>query len=303
MVNEDADPARTGWPEGLWALLVCAFGILAFLAPPGTSPRGKKIGIGLRAIGFAGLAYLAIVFRNEHGQRLQTEWWGILGLIGWAYLTASILYLALRGERAWLVAATALLVGLFMFDHSGFFDKKWAAAHLPLLHWLHEYVNFGECFGAHASITMAGVVLGVILLDPAADVRRKIREALVWGALLFVGALFTYHAYGISKNNATPSWCLICAAITCWLWAILAIPIDWAGVQRPLRFFIRGGQNVLLAYMIAPLWETFCDVANVRFWGHMGASPGMGITRALLLAAVVLWLAGFLKDRGVRLKL
>jgi hypothetical protein len=284
-------------------MLVFALGILAFLAPIGRSPRAKWTTVTLRALGFAGLAYLALVFRNEKGQRLQTEWWGILGLIGWAYLTASIVYLIVRGDRAWLAASVALLVGLFMFDHSGFFDKPWAAAHLPWLHAIHDYLNFGECLGSHGAITTAGVVLGVMLLDPGRDMKQKIAGAIGWGALLLVGALLVYPAYGINKNNATPAWGLICAAATCWLWAAIAIPIDSPHVHRPLRFFIRGGQNVLLAYMIAPLWETFCEVAHVGWWGHMGASPGMGITRALLLAAVVLWLAGVLKDRGVRLKL
>ena len=36
---------------------------------------------------------------------LRTEWWGILGLIGWAYLTVAILWLILGRRREWLMGA------------------------------------------------------------------------------------------------------------------------------------------------------------------------------------------------------
>ncbi|MEA2736467.1 MAG: hypothetical protein QOE14_2918, partial [Humisphaera sp.] len=107
----------------------------------------------------------------------------------------------------------------------------------------------------------------------------------------------------INKNNATPAWCLICAALTCWLWAIVALLIDRVGEPRPVRFFIRGGQNVLLAYLLMPLLLHFIWMTNLTFYDKLGATPAIGITRSLLAAAIVLWLAGLLKDRGVRLRL
>jgi hypothetical protein len=61
---------------------------------------------------------------------------------------------------------------------------------------------------------------------------------------------------------------------------------------------------VLLAYMIMPLFLHFIWMVDWKFYGRIGAiSPAAGITRSLIAAAVVLWLAGFLKDRGVRLRL
>ena len=36
---------------------------------------------------------------------LRTEWWGILGLIGWAYLTTAIIWLILGRRREWLMGA------------------------------------------------------------------------------------------------------------------------------------------------------------------------------------------------------
>ena len=136
-------------------------------------------------------------------------------------------------------------------------------------------------------------------MPPGGDVRF----ALTLGAFLALGAWLLYPLHGINKNAATPSWCLACAAITAWLWAILSIAIDRLGIIRPFAFFVRGGQNVLLAYLLMPLLLHFIWMTDLSFYEKLGATPLLGITRALVAAAIVLWLAGFLKDRGVRLRL
>ena len=290
MVNGERDPAPPGWPKHLWEFLVFLFGILAFLAPPGRSPRAKTIGIVLRPVGFAGFVLLAIVFRDEQGNWMRTSWWGILGLIGWAYLVAAMLYLLLRNRREWMIAAVALLTAMYLAD------KRGAFASIPL----DRYVDFGGQLGSHAAITMSGVVLGAALLHSGAG---AIRYAVALGAVLALGAWLLRPLHGINKNAATPAWCLICAAVTTWLWALLAMPIDRGGVVRPFAFFIRGGQNVLLAYLLMPLCLHFIWMTGLRFYATLGATPLLGVGRALVAAAVVLWLAGFLKDRGVRLRL
>jgi hypothetical protein len=49
--------------------------------------------------------------------------WGILGLIGWAYLVAAVAYLLLRNHRDLMVAAVAVLIASFFARGSRhFFD-------------------------------------------------------------------------------------------------------------------------------------------------------------------------------------
>jgi predicted acyltransferase len=297
MVNGERDVVpRGGWPPNLWEFLVYAFGILAFLAPPppppGRTPRAKRINLALRLFGFAGFVLLAVVFRDAKGNWMRTSWWGILGLIGWAYLVASIAYLLLRNHRELMAGVVAILIAAFFAADKGFFDRFSLVG---------DYVDFGSTLGSQAAITMAGVVLGSVLLDGKFSTSRRIGWAVTFGVLLAVGAVLTYRQYGINKNNATPSWCLMCAAYTCWLWALLSLLIDRLGVGRPMNFVIRGGQNVLLAYLLAPLMLHFIWMTHLDFYGKLGAiSPTAGVTRSLVLAAVILWLASFLKDRGVR---
>jgi hypothetical protein len=47
----------------------------------------------------------------------------------------------------------------------------------------------------------------------------------------------------------------------------------------------------------------FRSLTGFKFYDHLGATPAVGIVRSLLLATIVLFLAGWLKGRGVRLKL
>lgn len=292
MVNGEQGPAIPGWPDNLWQFLVYAFGIVAFLAPPPArkSRNARIVNIVLRAIGLIGLFGLALVFRDDKGHGLRPHWWGILGLIGWAYLVASILYLLLRNHRDWMIAFVAILTAMFIADRNGLFEHVW----------LNKYVSFGDTLGSQAGLTLAGVVIGSVLVTRD---QHPIRYALGFGSILWIAALLMHPVYGINKNNATPSWCLICAAVTCWMWAILAVFIDRLRIVRPFSFFMRGGQNVLLAYMLAPLMLHFIWMVHLDFYGKLGATPAMGIIRALLHAALILWLAGFLKDRGMRLRL
>src|SRR5207244_12735908 len=121
-VNESASAKIMHWPNGLWPLLVYIFGIVAFLSPPRSQP-GRTIVYILRPIAFAGFIFLWWVYRDRRGHGMHTEWWGILGLIGWAYLICSLVYLAFRRERAALVAAMALMIGLYICDKHGRFDN------------------------------------------------------------------------------------------------------------------------------------------------------------------------------------
>src|SRR5439155_3918454 len=144
---------------------------------------------------------------NAHGGRLEHSWWGILGLIGWAYFAATTLYLLLRREHlSALVAASALLMCMYFADHAGAF-KRFV---IPLGSWtIHpaSIVNFGEALGSHASITMAGVVLGAMLL-PTSMLRsawERVRLAGVLAVITALAAVLLEKTYGISKNAATPS--------------------------------------------------------------------------------------------------
>ena len=124
----------------------------------------------MRLIGLAALIWLAFAFRGAKGQRiitlapfsLDTDWYGILGLIGWAYLVTAIVYLVFRDNRTAILGCMILLMCLFVADKQGVFEGIW----------LSKIVGIGETLGSQASIAVGGLLLGSILT--AADMTRVI---------------------------------------------------------------------------------------------------------------------------------
>ena len=165
---------------------------------------------------------------------IEHSWWGILGLIGWAYFGATTIYLLLRKEGlAMLVGAVAVLMSVHFAVGNGSFHAI-QKFRLPLFghkYSVGDWLAIDEAFGSQAAITMAGVVLGAMLLPTSglSSAKEKIRFAFVFAILLSVGGLLLTRTYGISKDNATPTWCLYCAAIITALWIVLYAVIDVAG--------------------------------------------------------------------------
>jgi heparan-alpha-glucosaminide N-acetyltransferase len=52
--------------------------------------------------------------RTEAGEivRLRPQWWGILGLIGWAYLICGLMYLLCRGDSTALMGVMGFMIAL-----------------------------------------------------------------------------------------------------------------------------------------------------------------------------------------------
>ena len=76
-----------GYSRGLYrVLMVTAFFLIWNIYPEGM--RAKKW---LQALGIVILAFLAFTFRTPEGGYFCAGWWGILGLIGWAYCFCAIL--------------------------------------------------------------------------------------------------------------------------------------------------------------------------------------------------------------------
>src|SRR5215831_211632 len=112
MVNaeEGYDEAMMGMSINLWALLFLLCVILVWKV----YYTKKKIWIYIfRAIGFIGLIILAFIYKGNNGTAITPKWWGILGLIGWAYLYACIFYQLCKGNKYWLAVLIAVCIAFY----------------------------------------------------------------------------------------------------------------------------------------------------------------------------------------------
>jgi hypothetical protein len=78
-------------------------------------------------------------------------------------------------------------------------------------------------------------------------------------------------------------------------------------LRRWAAALVPAGQNALLAYILAPLINSFLDSLSLvgvpRFYDALGRSFVIGFWRSVVFSVAVLWLAGVLQRRGVHLKL
>jgi heparan-alpha-glucosaminide N-acetyltransferase len=313
MVHETPDTDVMGWSGAWWCTWMYIAAVLAFcsILPGDATAKDKSrmevwkiVTVCLRVAGFIALIWLAFQFRDGKGRcivslsplELHTSWYGILGLIGWAYLVAAAVYLVFRGRRTAILGCMVLLMCLFAADRKGMFDNFW----------LQHIVGIGETLGSQAAITVGGLLLGTILL--ASDmIQLKARAKFTgWFALgCAAAALLLAPVYGISKNNATPAWCLWSCAITAVLWLGFYLicdvrPVKW--VSRPLAL---AGQNVLLAYLISEWLPGFLDAVHLGDWYDSLSQPNLAcaILRSAGCGVVILAVTVALNRIGFRLKL
>jgi predicted acyltransferase len=219
----------------------------------------------VRGAGWAGLLALAFMFRGDKGQRIislspfviHTSWFGILGLIGWAYLVGSLVYLAFRTSAVALLGCVALLLALYPADKTGAFDGFW----------LSRYVGIGEMLGAHPSITVAGLLLASILPPSGkSDLMARLRFTGWFIAGCAAAALLLNGLYGVNKNEATPSWCLWACAFTAVVWLVFHILADIGSVHPAAKVFALAGRNVLLAYLLSEMLPSAFALFGVDEW-------------------------------------
>lgn len=313
MVNETPSSDKMGWSGALWATLMYFAAILAFctISPPQeSSPAASRKGtfrmvsLVLRLLGLATLVYLAFAFRGEDGHRIislapfsiHTEWYGILGLIGWAYLVGAVVFLVFRGHRAALLGSAVLLLCLYPADQHGAFNGFWLA----------HYVGIGGTLGSQASITVAGLLLATILLAPdTSTVWSRTRFTLLFIAGCAAGAWLLHGIYGINKNNATPSWCLWACAITAAVWLFFYLLCDVSPLWFTARPLAVAGQNVFLAYLISEMLPSTIDLLHLNDWYCGLAEPNLAhaVARSAGCALVILCLTAALNRVGFRLRL
>jgi len=316
------------WYRGLWGLLAYLAMILAFTAAPREpGPRRNAFLVG-RTIGAAALLFLALAYRTPDGKAmvlgpifvqgdtvwLRHSWWGILGLIGWSYLAASLVYLVFGRRREWLVGATVLMAMLYVAEHKGLFSRvdsrdwlAWAASALGQIErvfdWLKSHVSFGDSL---ASISMAGCCLGSILA-PRSDLRthgERLRWAMVFGLGLFAAGVLFDPLFGINKIRATPAWCCYCACLTLLVWVVLYWIMDvrghraWSVVVRP------AGANPLLAYILHPVLYLIAGIVGVpiAFYKSPDLPLFVNILGCLAMAFLLVGIAGLGTRLGLRVK-
>jgi predicted acyltransferase len=294
-----AEAAGLGKP--LWFLLAMLTVVALWnIYPPNGSRDQKRLFLGLRLLAVLVLAGLLVVFRGKNSAGeivwLQHSWWGILGLIGWAYLVCSLAYLACGGSSVALMGVLGFLLALFIGDKHGALD--WLGP-------VHNFIGVGAVLGSTAANVMIGVLVGNCFVGEAASLRpaARVRFCLVFGLGLYLAGMLLRPLHGINKNAATDAYALVTGGICCLCFLLVYVVMDIGNLRRWAAPLILVGQNALLAYILPGILNNLVAVAGCPnvLWQYK--SSGAGALNAAALTVLVLLLTWAATRVGIRLKL
>lgn len=247
----------------------------------------------LQGVGWLILISLYFLYRKgEPGDLsgMTTSWWGILGLIGWAYLLSVIVYVGM-GRGYWGVLAGFLGLGaLYVGIRAG----------VPFL--ANSWIGGQSGHMAHSLIVLSGLICTSLMSRGQEETKHqhRIRNMLVWGLMLLALGYFTDPIEGISKIGATPSWTFYCAGICSCLYPAIYWLVDVKGISNWANFLEPAGKNPLLTYIIPPFIYGILGFTFLPDFMNMG---WVGFMKAIAFSLLILALSRWLTQKGILLKL
>jgi predicted acyltransferase len=240
------------------------------------------------------LAYLYIGGTSENPTWMKFHWWGILGLIGWAYLIASLVYLAFR---------EMMTVYILFFLFFLFFNSAEKLGWLDFLNPIKPYFWISGN-GSNPAFSMAGVVIGLYYKNYFSKGKHK-NYGLVLGSsamILILFGLLTRPLWGIQKIGATPSWVTICTGLSFLVLAVLIGLADKMGKAHWFNFIKPAGTSTLTCYLLPYIHYALFSMVGIVL--PLVLRTGyIGILKSLLYALIIIIITGVLEKNRIRLKI
>ena len=293
MVNAEGgyDEKAMGISINLWSILFFAAVILTWKV---YRTSNKILIYSLRAIGFIILIILAVIYRGNDGEHITPRWWGILGLIGWAYLYSCIFYQLFSGNKYLLTLMIGVCVAFYAIGKMPSVEHSW---------W--SWISARKGDAAHTSIVLCGIIVTLLFFDQSRPVTggRRFLNAFAFAALLFIAGYLLRPYFKISKIYATPTWCLYSAASCTIIFSFLYWLIDKKGIRRWTNFFKPAASNPLLTYIIPDIIYFLTALLGIVIVPHFCRSGWPGIIWSAFFAVVVMGIAMVLNKMKLKLQL
>ena len=245
-------------------LMVTAFIFIWNVYPKTNKPAVKHLYTALKATGVLILIYLAFVFRDAGNDVFSARWWGILGLIGWAYVLCAIIYLFARDRVKYLAAAWLAIILICILRSNTIAGD--ALLNLPQTNFLDEFINIIHIEnGSSAAFTAAGMLFSVIFMKYI-NVSSKKKVFYISSAVvsLLLIALLSNSVWIISKLSGTPPWVFYCTAIAIGLYGA----VYWLAEKGKARWFdiIKpAGTATLTCYLMPYILYSLLSLFGIKF--------------------------------------
>ena len=294
LVNGETFNANaTGMARYLWNPICCLCFILIWNSYPKNA--NKLLVNGARVIAAITLVVLAYVYRGGPDDAIRNfgpQWWGILGLIGWAYLVSGLVVVFAKNSFYVILGAWIFFSILSMISHAGLIPD------------IFSFIPSAISGGTLVGLTMGGVLTAMIFryYRDRQDDKTLTIVLLTFSAVLIGLSVITRPYWGLAKLGATPAWLFLCSAFT-----ILAfLVIYWiADVNRKDHWFSivkPAGTATLLCYLI-PYFAYFTTRSLGIGLPDFMLTGGVGLLKSFLFAMLCVLITGGLIRAGLRMKL
>jgi len=296
------DVAAMGMSGTVWRLLMFAGVIIFWSRYPGEPDTKRKLGVALRVMAAILLVYLLVIFRvNQDGASiwLRPRWWGIIGVIGWAYLFSAFIWLLCRKWGFGLIGVFVLLVSMNIGLRYGMFGW-WNT----IVRAAHGWVPGLAGIVANVSMVVAGMTVALLYRHDSAATTPKSRIGwtLIFGLGFAVAGLLLRQPWGIHKNGGTPAWILFSMAITCVVYVLLYWIVNVKKITRGTELIAQAGSNTLLMYMLPYIFYSVLALFGIDFLQTHLSEGWTGVARSAVIAMFLMTTTVLLTRKGVRLK-
>jgi len=280
-----------------WEILITIGFFLIWNSYPRREGTIKYLFSGFQVTGILLLILLAWIFKGgsqEEAVWIRTYWWGILGLIGWAYLISALIYLFARSNL------TIILASLIFFN---LFNVAVFAGWIDFLSGIKKYIWIvGD--GSMPAFTMAGVTASVIYmkLKDKATINQFLLIIAGLAIIMFVFGFGTRPLWGISKIRATPAWIGICSGISFLCFGLLYIFIDIRKGKKWFTIIDPAGTSTLTCYLLPYYWYSVLALTGFSLPLSF-RTGGIGLIKSLLFALVIVQITGLLEKVHIKLKI
>jgi heparan-alpha-glucosaminide N-acetyltransferase len=290
------DPKATGLSEPLYEIIMIIGFFLCWNLYSRKENRKKYIIYGLQALGFIILLSLAFIYKSKSGSDgqihwLRIKWWGILGLIGWAYGITSVIYLFVKNKIQVIGMVWVFFTLLNLTGHAGGFG----------MHSDNSPVEIFPGNGAFQSFALTGIMASVIIISYSSFLKRTILFLNLGVIMALIGVL--EHPYFIiSKNLASPVWIAFTCSIAFFLFAFLHWLVDIKGKASWFNLIKPAGTNTLTCYLIPYIVYSIYEL--VQFHLPDSLITGIaGLIKSLVFALLIIGITALLAKLKIRLRI
>ena len=261
-------------------------------------PRGKdgRKPLWVRLLQVAGGLLLAglVLYKDLHGMPFRHSWWGILGLIGWAYLPCAEAFVLLKGDFRRLTGFWVLTLLLCLLNAVPAIPADYSIRALMLGFWPGGWT--------HPALCASGMFASMLMLRYGETPRRLVAALSCYALAAGLLGVVCHRFWIISKIQATPTWLFFCVAVSVAFFALLYGIADVKGHTKWARLIAPAGTATLTCYTIPSIWYAVQQLLGLR-WPAVLTHGLPGLGKALVFALIIIGLTRLFEKMHIKLKL